>query len=292
VTVEGFAMIGQQRHHVDYDESGIGPTVVLVPGSCSTGAAWRPVIGAWNNQFRAVTTSLPGYGETAERRTASDPSIDHAGEAVEAVVRRTGGAVHLVGHSFGGLVALAVALRGRVALESLTIIEAPAVMALQEPEEAQHHRAFRQMSDAYFAAFENGEPEAVERMIDFYGGAGCFAALPARVRAYAMATTATNIMDWVSAYGFPLMAESLAKVQLPTLVLLGAASNPAVQRANELLSERIGGARREAIEGAMHFMITTHAEEVAHSIAAHVYRSRATLKSMSTDQTSPHLPAG
>jgi len=29
---------------IDYDVSGAGPTIVLVPGSCSTAAAWRPVI--------------------------------------------------------------------------------------------------------------------------------------------------------------------------------------------------------------------------------------------------------
>ena len=37
-------MIEDRRGNIDYDESGQGPTIVLVPGSCSTGAAWRPVI--------------------------------------------------------------------------------------------------------------------------------------------------------------------------------------------------------------------------------------------------------
>jgi pimeloyl-ACP methyl ester carboxylesterase len=106
-------MTGQGHDYIDYDECGIGPTIVLVPGSCSTGAVWRPVIGAWDRQFRTVTTSLLGYGATDERRTASDPSITYEAEAVEAVIRRVGGRVHLVGHSFGGLVALAVTLRDR-----------------------------------------------------------------------------------------------------------------------------------------------------------------------------------
>jgi len=37
-------MIEDQLGHIDYDESGEGPTIVLVPGSCSTGAAWRPIV--------------------------------------------------------------------------------------------------------------------------------------------------------------------------------------------------------------------------------------------------------
>ena len=61
-----------------------------------------------------------------------DASIAHEARIVEAVVRKTAGPVHLVGHSFGALVGLAVALRGQVTLNSLAIVEAPAVELLRE----------------------------------------------------------------------------------------------------------------------------------------------------------------
>src|SRR5687767_5582818 len=125
-------MIEDPRGATDYDEYGSGPTIVLVPGSCSTGAAWRPVIAASNGQFCHVTTSLLGYGGTAERRSASDVSIAHEADVVEAVIARAGGRVHLVGHSFGGLVSLAVALRAQVPLASLVIVEAPAAEVLRD----------------------------------------------------------------------------------------------------------------------------------------------------------------
>jgi pimeloyl-ACP methyl ester carboxylesterase len=126
-------MTQELLERIDYEVCGSGPTVVLVPGSCSTGAAWRPLISAWDNRLRCVTTSLLGYGGTAERRTAHDTSISHEADALEWVIRRaSSGSVHLVGHSFGGLVALAVALRNRVRLASLVIIEAPAIELLRE----------------------------------------------------------------------------------------------------------------------------------------------------------------
>ena len=68
-------MIEEPRGRIDFAECGTGPTIVLVPGSCSTGAAWRPVMATWNGQFRCVTTSLLGYGGTVERRTPIDPDI-------------------------------------------------------------------------------------------------------------------------------------------------------------------------------------------------------------------------
>ena len=264
-------MTEELLERIDYEVCGSGPTLVLVPGSCSTGAAWRPLISEWDNRLRCVTTSLLGYGGTAERRTANDTSISHEVDVVEWVIQRaSGGHVHLVGHSFGGLVALAVALRNQVRLASLVIIEAPAAELLRERGKQRHYRAFRRMTDAYFAAFEGGDAEAIAAMIDFYGGVGTFASWPPRVRAYAVETTAVNILDWASAYGFPLSAASLAAIEIPTLVLRGGASHPAMQRANALLFESMSRAALATLDCAAHFMIATHAAEVSRLIGEHV----------------------
>ena len=266
-------MIEDPRGCIDYDETGAGPSVVLVPGSCSTGAAWRPVMAQWKNDFRVVTTSLLGYGGTQERRSVADTDIAHEAVAIEAVIRRAGGPVHLVGHSFGGLCAVAVALRGRVPLLSLTIAEAPAPEILRHTGEDRHYLAFRNMSEAYSSAYQAGDNAAIEQMIDFYGGAGTFAGWPQRVRDYASQTTSVNLLDWTSAYGFDLTSALLATVEIPTLVFWGEASHPAARRANQLLGQFIPNAAIAEIAGAAHFMIATHAGEVAGMIAQHVARA-------------------
>jgi pimeloyl-ACP methyl ester carboxylesterase len=265
-------MIEHEQGRIDYGECGAGPTVVIVPGSCSTGAAWRPMIAAINGHFRCVTTSLLGYGGTDERRTVHDPSISHETVVLEAVIERAGSPVHLVGHSFGGLVSLAVALRQRVSLASLTIIEAPAAELLRDRGEEHHYCEFRQMTDTYFAAHEAGNPEAISAMIDFYGGAGTFASWSPRVRDYAVRTTPVNILDWASAYGFPLSAASLKTIDLPVLVIRGGASPPAVRRANGLVSECIRNATLFTVQRAAHFMIATHPDQMARLIAEQVHR--------------------
>jgi pimeloyl-ACP methyl ester carboxylesterase len=262
-------MIKDSLGCIDYDETGTGPTVVLVPGSCSTGAAWRPIMTHWENRFRCVTTSLLGYGGTTERRTR-DSSITHEADIIEAVIRHAGAPVHLVGHSFGGLSALAVALRRRVPLRSLTIIEAPAPEILRMMFEHEDYFAFRKMTDEYIAAYKAGDRAAIAQMIDFYGGAGTFAGWPQRVRDYAIETTPVNLLDWKSVYGFGLTPSLLGSVRIPTLVLMGANSHPAVKRANRLLGQCIPNAAVTRVADAAHFMISTHAKEVAHVVAQHL----------------------
>jgi pimeloyl-ACP methyl ester carboxylesterase len=263
-------MIEEERGPIEYDEHGSGPTVVLVPGSCSTGAAWRPVMKLLDGRFRLVTTSLLGYGATAERRTGRDPSVLLEAEMLEAVITRTGGAVHLVGHSFGGAVALIVALRKRVPVASLTVLEAPLPSLLSHCGEVSHYKSFRDMTDAYFEGWRGGDREAIRTMIDFYGGEGTYASWPERVRAYAVESTPVNMRDWSSAYDYPLSQEMLAEIDVPVAVAVGAQSHPAICRANGLVAMSIEGATFTTIGGAAHFMISTHPVQVAELIAANV----------------------
>jgi pimeloyl-ACP methyl ester carboxylesterase len=263
-------MIADPRGPIDYDETGEGPTIVLVPGSCSTGAAWRPVIAQLRDRFRCVTTSLLGYGGTAERRSRFDANIASEADIVEAVIRYSGGPVHLVGHSFGGLSALAVAMRDPQLLLSLTILEAPAAEVLRETGENGLYGEFRAMTAAYVGAYEAGEAHAIERMIDFYGGVGTFQSWPQRVRDYAVTTTPANLLDWSCAFGFALTPSLLATGTTPTLVAWGEASHPAAKRANQLLGQHIPRAAVAEIPGAAHFMIATHPTQVADMIARHI----------------------
>jgi hypothetical protein len=70
-------------------------------------------------------------------------------------------------------------------------------------------------------------------------------------------------------------------------VLWGGASHSAVQRANVVLGERLRGATLGTIEGAAHFMIATHANEVAGLIALHVRRAEAKIQDIRVTSSTP-----
>ena len=264
-------MLQDRRGTIDYCERGNGATIVFVPGSWATRSAWGSIIEAMDNRFRTVTTSLPGYGGTRESRTPADCSIDRSSEAVETVIRRAGGPVHLVGHSYGALVCLDLALCGLMPLMSLTLIEPAAFGLLRQAGEVPLHEQFAAMRDDYIRSFEAGEREAARHVIDYLGGSGGFAALPPRTREQIIDTTPSHILDMCS--GFDPTTAVLGNILLPTRVVRGERTAPALDRSADILSRAMANASLHTIAGAGHFLTATHSSELAGHIGDHVMKT-------------------
>jgi pimeloyl-ACP methyl ester carboxylesterase len=263
-------MLEDARGRIDYDEEGVGPTILFVPGSWGTKSVWRSVIAALHGPFCIITTSLLGYGGTEERRTATDASIEREAEVLEAIVRRAGGSVHLVGHSYGALVCLAVATRAIAPLASLTLIEPVALDLLRRAGDLALYQQFTTMRDSYFRAFEDGDKEAARRVIDFLGGGGSFDALPPRD--FIVATTATHILDMRSEFDAPISIYS--GISIPSLIIRGDRTHPCLGRSAEILSSAMSNASLVTVSAASHFVMTTHAEDVAKLIDDHISKVR------------------
>ena len=103
-------MIKINDRHIDLVTSGEGPDILFVPGSFSTPAAWQSIQKNLPQRYRFLSTSLCGYGETTETRTLHDNSINHEIEILDQITASIQKPVHLVGHSFGGLVCFAAIL--------------------------------------------------------------------------------------------------------------------------------------------------------------------------------------
>lgn len=155
---------------VEYDERGEGPALLLLPGSFGTGSGWRAVTDRLARRYRIVTTSLLGYGATAERRPLGNATMRQQTEVIDCILGRIGEPAHVVGHSFGGLVALAHAIEGAIKPASLLLVEANPLGLLKTSGEAELYAAFGAMTRDYFAEFESGRPDAARHVIDFYGG--------------------------------------------------------------------------------------------------------------------------
>ncbi len=106
---------------------GSGPTIVFVHGSTSSGesfAAQAPLA----DRFTLRIVDRRGFGASPE----PDGRVDFDRDAVDLVELLGSDGAHLVGHSYGGVVALLVAAAAPARVRSLTVIEPPLFSAIAD----------------------------------------------------------------------------------------------------------------------------------------------------------------
>jgi pimeloyl-ACP methyl ester carboxylesterase len=109
------------RHTTALGAFGRGPTVVLVHGLGSSAAHWLPVARDLARDHRVVLVELPGHGIAP---MPEGLSLDVAARSLDDAIRsECDGPVVLVGHSVGGLVAVAAALRDPDRVRALVLVE-------------------------------------------------------------------------------------------------------------------------------------------------------------------------
>jgi pimeloyl-ACP methyl ester carboxylesterase len=253
----------EQLDAFEYADTGAGPPVLLLPGSFGTAAGWKAVQEHLGDGYRVITTSLLGYGRTPETRPDGNATMAQQVDVIDRIIDRIGVAPHVVGHSFGGLAAIVHALTGRQAPASLLLVEANPLGVLRAAGQDEHYAMFTRMTGRYFAEFAQQIAESPRHVIDFYGGAGAFDSLPPKVRSYVVATAAVNIRDWSSGTPFQPSAEVLRSIRVPTIVVRGGSSHPAMLRIAELLSDSIPDAQLITIAGGSHFLPSTHPQAIA-----------------------------
>ncbi|MDX2257694.1 MAG: alpha/beta fold hydrolase [Hyphomicrobiaceae bacterium] len=112
------------------EETGSGRPILLIHGLGASTYTWRNVVPELARRGRVIAVDLKGFGRSDKPFDLAYSPADHARTIVEFIRRRGLDDVTLVGHSFGGAIALLVTLElnrsapGRV--RDLVLIDAPA----------------------------------------------------------------------------------------------------------------------------------------------------------------------
>jgi pimeloyl-ACP methyl ester carboxylesterase len=261
----------EQTAAFDYSETGSGPALLFLPGSFSTGMGWKAVMGNLGDGYRMVTTSLLGYGATPDIRPDGNATMEQQVGLIDRIIGQIGTPPHVVGHSYGGLSAIVHALTGRHKPASLLLVEANPLGLLRASGDLEHYGMFESMTRMYFADFAGGESDAARHVIDFYGGTGTFDSMPPKVRSYIVTTTPVNVRDWSSGTPFEPSKQTLQSIDIPTMVVRGGSSHPAMSRIAERLHESIPGSGLVTVEGGSHFLPNTHPAEIAALVRLQVH---------------------
>lgn len=257
---------------VHFRDVGQGEPVVLLHASSSSGGQWRALQAQFAPCFRTLAVDLLGYGGTSDWDPAHELTSEDELELVEALIAHAGGGpIHLVGHSYGGLAALKLALSRRVHLKTLTLIEPIAFWLLRLAGEVELYGEIRGVADAFVSAYRRGAIEAaVEPYIDYWNGRAAWAGSPEGLREAIRATAGKTSREWAPAFETDVPLSALADIDAPTLVIHGSKTNRTTRRICDLVRTTIPGARGVEIPGGGHMCPLTHPDAVNHAIAVHL----------------------
>ena len=253
---------------VSYDEYGAGPGLMLVHGSPGSASAWQPVGQRLSDRFRIVAPNLPGYGGTSLEEPGGPDGVPHAAGLLESLIRETGVPDVLAGHSYGGAVALTVALRGHVKPRALALFEPVCTPILLATGETESFARMKALLDDYISAFESGDLEAARTMVDFWFGPGAYEKLPGPVRDFIVKNTGPNVHDVRATFRERYAPDAIRNLDMPVWVVYGSNSPDVSYKIASTLAAIARKGSLVKVDGATHALTATHSGEVAQLIAA------------------------
>lgn len=258
---------------VPYLEAGEGETLLLLHGSTGHSGVWRNAIAAMQSLFRVVAPDLIGYGKSSPWMEDKPLSLMDEAARLRGLLPCCGKPFHLVGHSYGGAVALQMALDEPARIRSLTLIEPVFFSTLRYAGDEHAYAAFAGIRDEFASLLAAGRPQtAMKRFIGFWNGARAWEKLPSESREQLVGMTEKVLQDWRGSFAADPGAEVLQKLRGKTLLLRGDRSPEPMRILVDRLASQIPASQCEVISGAGHLLPSTHSEAVIGRIMDHLHR--------------------
>lgn len=245
---------------IHYTVEGNGETVVLLNGGMMSGFAWEPVAKGLAPHYRVVRLDFRG-----QLLSPAEPPADlagHAADVISVLDRLKIDRAHLVGTSFGALVALVAAAEHPDRVLSLVALTATARLS---PEMVAGTRALRVMAREAAMGGDGGkilDTIAPATYSKEWLAANAAAMTVRRAQVAALPKTwFTGLDGLLGALEVAEVARYLGRIRCPTAVV-GAEGDLTFPPANsEELARLIPGATLKIVAGASHGFVLEKSEE-------------------------------
>jgi pimeloyl-ACP methyl ester carboxylesterase len=253
-------------------EAGAGDPVVCIHASASSSAQWRPLIDRLAVRFRVLAVDLYGAGRSPAWPDDRPLTLADEVALIEPVVAAAGPRVHVIGHSYGGAVALKLALMHPEWLASLIVFE-PVLFSLlmaHDPDDPAAREISAVRADTSVAVNSGQLDTAGGRFVDYWMGAGTWASLP-DARRQTIATAMTHIPgEWHAVFEEPVPLQAFAALDVITLCLVGSDSPDSSRAVSTLLAKTLPRASEVELERVGHMGPVTHPDQVNALIEQHL----------------------
>ncbi|HEY7611341.1 MAG TPA: alpha/beta hydrolase [Alphaproteobacteria bacterium] len=241
---------------VNYVEAGSGPLVVLVHASMSGARQWSGLMETLQNRYRLRAINLFGYGRTPQWAAEQPPALDDYADLVLSALPPGAERVALVGHSFGGAVAMQAARRLDARAARLILIEPSLFSLLAAGGRSEAHAEIAAVADG----MEQLAPEAAaEQFIGYWAGDAAWAATPPeRKEAFVHAVGLVRHEFGAAFAGGTTLAQWREALPRRTLVVCAAETKRSSREVVELLALAGGGWEFALVPEGGHMSPLTH----------------------------------
>lgn len=234
------------------------PPVLLLHSSQSASSQWRDLIQKLSPTHFVIAADLLGYGKAPAPETTANfrlaDEVPRIVEAVSALKLDTG--IDVIGHSYGGALALKLALEQPFTISKVAVYEpvafhvlgddSPGMIEIQEISQAMHGK------DA---------EECTRTFVDYWNSSGYFDALPAKIQALMVQQAAKVALDFDALLNEPKRLNDYATIDQPVLLVQGEHTQRSARAVAEALSTVIERLERDSI-AAGHMGPLTHPADI------------------------------
>jgi pimeloyl-ACP methyl ester carboxylesterase len=235
-------------------EAGNGPAVVLIHAGGADSGQWRALMERLAGRFRILACDMSGSGKSPAFPQDVTYTLDEEVRFLDPVFEAAGEAFHLLGHSYGGAVALKAALRHRMRLRSLTLFE-PVLFSLliAAAPQSEATREILCLAQSTTDLAGRGDFDAAAReFVDYWFEPGRWASTREEARAPIRAAMNLAGRRWQALFNDPARLADLRLIDVPTLFLVAQNSRPPARALSELLIRTLPNARSVEISGVGH----------------------------------------
>ncbi len=234
---------------------------------CTMGSlgAWRGLVDYLPDHYRFTAFDMPGHGKSG----AWENQGDFHTYGTEVAKTFLDSPMHLIGHSFGGSIALRLALEVPDKVRSLVLIE-PVLMNLAFLDDPTIKQVYDRDHSRYREAFEARDYEKAAQEFSIHWGDGRkWQDLSERSRnlmidKIAMISAGDHSV-YGDRYGFSEQGR-LSVIDAPILLVEGGKSHRSVSKINDALERRLEITSRVRVDTASHMVPITHPKETADAI--------------------------
>jgi pimeloyl-ACP methyl ester carboxylesterase len=247
--------------------------VVLLHSGGMSSRQWRRTIEALRGKWEVLAPDFLGSGDNPPW---PDDAPFHYAMDVQGIEKLLAGRrAHLVGHSYGGLVALTLA-RTRPELAASVAVYDPVAFGVvpdAKDEEGLANIASVESVPLFSDDARGGSDAWMEAFVDYWNGPGYWRTLPEPTRAGFLRIGKKVYREVRSLMADRTTLAEMAQVRARTLLVGGEKSPAAARRVVALLAGALPDARAVTIEGAGHMGPLTHAARFNELLVAHLAAS-------------------